>query len=192
MQSVKSELRKSAIKKRRALDCSVVAAASDAIAKRVCERDFFKNSEAVLLYSAISNEVSCARLFEASIKGGKKTYFPRVLYDGSIDFLSVRDLSEMTRGTYGILEPYGGEPYRGGKNSICIVPGLMFDCDGYRLGYGKGCYDRFLSGFDGIAAGVLMDMFLTDRLARFDTDVSVDYIITESKILVLKDGEANG
>jgi len=65
------------------------------------------------------------------------------------------------------------------NNSVCIVPGLSFDYDGFRLGYGKGYYDRFLSGFDGDSIGLCYGECVCKRLPHGRYDRAVDVLVTE-------------
>jgi 5-formyltetrahydrofolate cyclo-ligase len=84
-------------------------------------------------------------------------------------------------GTYGINEPTKASPRASfTKNTICIVPALAFDKKGFRLGYGKGYYDRFLNNFEGISIGVAFDRFICDALPINDTDIAVGSIIKSS------------
>ena len=67
---------------------------------------------------------------------------------------------------------------------VCIVPGLAFDKNGYRIGYGKGYYDRFLKDFNGTKIGLCRCDFLKDALPVNEFDHKVDMIITEKGIIV--------
>ena len=65
------------------------------------------------------------------------------------------------------------------QNSLCVVPGMAFDCDGYRLGYGKGYYDRFLSGYHGVTAGICYSDCIRWKLPRGRFDRPVDILVTD-------------
>lgn len=64
-----------------------------------------------------------------------------------------------------------------------IVPGLVFDKDRYRIGYGKGYYDDLLSRYKGISIGVCFELFLLDNIPKESHDQQLDVVITESRII---------
>ena len=98
-------------------------------------------------------------------------------------------LDELSPAMYGIPEPpeenecYVPSPF---LNDICIVPAVCFDRHGYRIGYGKGYYDRFLAGFGGTSVGFTLDCLLKDAVPRGRYDRAVDMIITEKGAVVPK------
>ncbi len=71
------------------------------------------------------------------------------------------------------------------RNSVCLVPGYSFDMLGYRLGYGKGYYDRFLKKFTIISIGLCYNNFLSNELPADDYDAAVNFIATEDKLISL-------
>ena len=101
-------------------------------------------------------------------------------------FHKVTALSDLNAGYFGVREP---EPTLAiiekkdmGKDTLCLVPALSYDKRGYRLGYGKGYYDRFLEGFSGICVGITFDRCLAEKLPADAHDKKTDYIITESQV----------
>ena len=68
-------------------------------------------------------------------------------------------------------------------SSVCIVPALVYDKQGFRLGYGKGYYDRFLSGFHGVTAGLIYSDFVVKSLPRGRFDKASDIAITEKGVI---------
>ena len=124
---------------------------------------------------------------EAALKAGKRLAFPRCHPDTcTMTYGIVSSLDDLVEGAYGILEPredaeiYVPAPY---KHDICVVPAVCFDKKGYRIGYGKGYYDRFLSGFGGTSVGFCLSRFLCDSLPRGRYDRAVDLIITEKGVI---------
>lgn len=63
-----------------------------------------------------------------------------------------------------------------------IIPGLGFDCSGFRLGRGKGYYDRYLFQMPGLKIGLTYDSLILDSLPADEHDIPMDYVITESGI----------
>ena len=89
---------------------------------------------------------------------------------------------ELARGSYGICEPTGERELFGDENTLCVVPAAVFSKDGYRIGYGKGYYDRFLADFKGISVGFSYDATLVDSLPFDEYDARLDMIITEKGV----------
>jgi len=96
-----------------------------------------------LSYKAIHNELNTDEHFQWARSRGDQVYFPKT--DGDkMSFFSVTSLNEMKQGSYG-LEPTSDNIWAAGPLTIALVPGLVFSRRGFRIGYGKGFYDRFLS-----------------------------------------------
>lgn len=154
------------------------------ITRTVLDLDIFRSAETVLLYYPSGSEVSTLEIFSACQLMGKKIAFPLCLdRDGTMDFFIVKGESDFEKGMYGIYEPKKAlEKLADTYDSICFVPGLSFDKRGYRLGYGKGYYDRYLSTFNGISVGLCYDSLVTDSLPADCYDKKVSYLITDKKI----------
>ena len=101
-------------------------------------------SDTLYVYLPIQNEVPTVPLIEAAWRAGKKTAAP-VVHGNRMDFMYFDDFRQLRKGAYGIWEPDGSCEIAHCENSLVLVPGLAFDRRGYRLGYGGGYYDRFLS-----------------------------------------------
>lgn len=144
----------------------------------------FCEAECVLLYCAKGSEADIQALFEFALENKKTVAFPRCIDRENMAFHSVKSLSELEVGSFGIKEPPSHAPlcHPVGERVICFVPALAYDLDGYRLGYGGGYFDRFLSDFSGTSVGVTFDACLTERLPRDEHDIKTDYIITESQV----------
>ena len=69
----------------------------------------------------------------------------------------------------------------------CIVmPGICFNELGYRMGYGKACYDKALKGYNKMLIGVCYDNCITDEDFQEEHDLKVDYIFTEKRIIKVR------
>ena len=102
-------------------------------------------------------------------------------------FFEVTDLNALTVKTFGIKEPPLVEKNLISHDNIdlLIVPGLAFEEMGYRVGYGGGFYDRFISeeGFNAVTAALAFDLQIVENVPKQPHDVKVDYIITESRMI---------
>ena len=139
-----------------------------------------------LLFYPIKNEPDLLAFAEYLLSVGKQVAFPISLTDTCrLDFRLVDSLSQMKVGAYGIPEP--PQCCRKVENfdgAMCIVPALSYDTRGFRIGYGKGYYDRFLSKHKPMTVGICYGSLICDRLPTDKNDVPVDMIITESGVTV--------
>ena len=145
----------------------------------------YRDAESVMLYFPLGNEVDTAAIAERAHAERKRVLYPVTdEASGIITPIEVSKESVFERGGFGIKEPKG-EVY-GGKIELIVVPGVAFDREGGRLGFGKGCYDGFLAGVDATKVGLCYDMQLTDKLPTEEHDVRMDMIVTENEVLRIK------
>ncbi len=148
---------------------------------------FFSKSNVLGVYYPILNEVQTYRIIRKSLLVKKKVCLPK-LQDGEIIFFSITTLNDLIAGKYNILEPLPN------KNNICkdidtvITPGIVFDRCGYRIGYGKGYYDKFLSKFSKQKISVIglgYEFQIISEFIRYEShDVKLDALITNKEILL--------
>ncbi len=162
-----------------------------AICSEIISLACFRFADTVLLYSPIGSEIDLTPVALEALARGKKVAYPVCnTEDCTITFRYVDHPSVLSRGSYSISEPPNTAPiFEGGENSLCLVPALAFDRDGFRLGYGKGYYDRFLRKFKGTALGALYSELLTDNLPRGFYDLAVGVIVTERGSIITNAGK---
>ncbi|MBQ5634028.1 MAG: 5-formyltetrahydrofolate cyclo-ligase [Clostridia bacterium] len=148
----------------------------------------YKDADVILLYFPTRSEPDISALADIARRDGKKIAFPiSVTKDCTLDFRFISSPDELELGAYGIREPRAdAERATLSDRTLCIVPALAVDADGYRLGYGKGYYDRFLSTFEGNAVVAIHSSLVCERLPRNDTDIPIKTIITETGAIRLK------
>ena len=148
----------------------------------------YKDADIILLYFPTRSEPDISALTDIARRDGKKIAFPiSVTKDCTLDFRFISSPDELEIGAYGIREPRAdAERATLSDRTLCIVPALAVDTDGYRLGYGKGYYDRFLSTFEGNAVVAIHSSLVCERLPRNDTDIPIKTIITETGAIRLK------
>ena len=144
----------------------------------------FINSDLVLLYYPTKNEISPLPIFELCLKMGKTVAFPVCQRETSnLVFKKINTLDSLSCGNFGIFEPNENcELVFPNQNTLCIVPAVAFSCDGHRIGYGRGFYDRFLANFKGVSAGFSYSLLVFDKLPHKKHDIPLDMIITESEV----------
>lgn len=99
----------------------------------------------------------------------------------TMDAVALNAWEDLAPGAYGILEPQGGSVIPPDEIDLILVPGLAFDKEGYRLGYGGGYYDRYLQDFHGVSAGLAFSVCCTDTLPRGTFDLPVSHVLTEEE-----------
>ncbi len=153
-----------------------------AILSRVLKLPEYGNSETILTYVSTDIEVDTKALIEQALLDGKTVAVPRCT-PGKIDmkFYVIRSLDDLEPGAFGVLEPIPKRcrELKKFEGSICVLPGLGFDVQGYRLGYGKGYYDRFLSKYEGENIGVCYNICLKSLLPHGRYDKMVDILVTD-------------
>lgn len=161
---------------------------SDMLCKNVAMLEDYKSADTVLLYFPTRSEPDLTPLADIAWRDGKQVAFPISRTDTlTLDFRTARTLSELCTGAYGIFEPQDNAPRAEiTERTLCLVPALAIDRDGYRLGYGKGYYDRFLADFCGRAVSALHSSLVCERLPRNNTDIPIYTIITETGAIRLR------
>ncbi len=191
-QNQKNILRRDILKRRSELSNKEKELKSRKIFNRLLGLNEIKNSKNICIYVSKSDEVDTICLIEHLISMGKAVYAPKSDKNSNkMTFFRMHSLTDLKVGAFSVLEPSEkNEKYiYSDKNDICIVPALCFDRQGYRLGYGKGYYDRFLKNFNGIKIGICFNEFIKEALPIFNTDIAVDMIISDDKKYCCKGGK---
>lgn len=186
---MKSELRRKLKAKRAGLESKEQL--NSAICERFINSDLYKNADTLLLYYAVAGEASTDKILVSALKDKKRVAYP-VCIDGNgyMEFFFIENEDDLAEGMYKIKAPRQGcVKFTEKENAVCIVPGLSFDSKGYRLGYGKGYYDRFLESFKGESVGICYDAMLSEALPADSYDKKVSYLITDKTIYNFKNKE---
>lgn len=140
----------------------------------------FQSASAIALYSPVLNEVFTEELFRAACSSGKLIVYPRVR-GADLEFVRVANADDLVPGNFGVLEPTGSQLMSPADLDMVVVPGVGFDRQGGRLGYGKGFYDRAVqsSRRPGCLVGLCFELQLVEQLPAESHDVNMNMIITE-------------
>lgn len=148
----------------------------------------YRYAEVLLFYSPLPGEIDIMPIARDALSRGKKIAFPLCQTESNtMTYHYITDLSQLKPGSFGISEPSPElEMYdvRSSENvsSICFVPALAYDKAGYRIGYGKGYYDRFLAEFKGSRIGVVYSDFILPSVPRGKFDLNVNVLVTEKGV----------
>lgn len=168
------------------------AEASKAICRRIAAMASFGLCDTILCYAAVSSEVDVALLAETALARGKTVAFPVCAEtSGEMEFYAVSSLEELTvTNRFGIPEPVADEAKRitPTETTMVLMPGLLFDRQGKRIGYGGGYYDRYIRKYptllhSSMTVGVTFHAFLSDTPIPYtDLDISAALVVTEKKL----------
>lgn len=185
IKEIKMHIRNEYKAKRKEIPDSVKKEMDHEVCKRFLALNSYRYADTVLLYSPLKYEIDTSYIMKDALSKGKRVAYPRCIDGNKMVFHLITSEDQLVCGMYNIREPKEELPiYENGKdNSICIMPGIVFDKRGYRLGYGKGYYDRFLSNFKGIKAGFVYSDFMINELPNGRYDLKADIIITERGVI---------
>ena len=182
---IKNALRAKYKQQRQALPADVKENWDSAIARRVRSLWQYTRCEWLLIYVSTSIEVDTHRLIEQALQDGKKVAVPRcVPGTRDMEFYRITAMDQLQIGSFGVLEPSPDPQNLVGKVSkaLCVVPAFCYDRFGFRLGYGKGYYDRFLSTYEGRLIGICYQDCIIGRLPHGRYDRAVELVVTEQRL----------
>lgn len=184
-QNLKSEI----LEKRKTLSKEDIEEKSSKVKENLYSLSEFKDAKNIMLYVSFNNEVDTQKLIKELLDNKEKTVVvPYVVKNNLILQLSeIKDFNELEPKTLGILEPKEDKIKKFGINDVdlVIVPGIVFDKNGQRIGYGYGFYDRFLKTLEKNVkkVGFAFDFQLVDKIPEEQHDVPMDVVVTEKRIL---------
>lgn len=186
----KNELRAVFREKRKAISPEKRVSLNAEVCKRLLSLAAFRFADTVLSYFPINGEVDVTEFNRAVLKAGKKLALPKCERgEPLMHFHLINDLDAMETGMFSIKEPKETDPvweYSDKERVMCVIPAMAFDLTGHRLGYGKGYYDRFLSGHDITKIGVAYTDFVVKSLPTGRYDLAADLIVTDTRIITPK------
>lgn len=139
----KQELRKMIRERKRAMSPEEIQRRSDALRRLFLRTDAYRQAKTLYGYLPYNQEVRTVPILEQALRDGKQVAVPKV-YGDEMKFICLDDLSRVATGYAGIPEPVADEPVARDETALVLMPGLAFDPQGRRIGYGGGFYDRFL------------------------------------------------
>lgn len=181
----KASIRKQVLEKRDALTPDMLDIAGKTAADQLALRPEYRKAETVMLYMDFRNEVPTRSMIDRIRSSGKKLVLPYTSKEFTLISYEVPNLGKIEDylicSEFGIFEPDPALCKEADANSIdlVVVPGSVFDVANNRIGYGKGCYDRFLSGLSGnpFKLGLAYDFQMLSSIPTTPADVKMDRII---------------
>ena len=111
------------------------------IKDKLLNLDVYKNSKVIALYSSIKSEVDTKEFIKESQELGKKILLPRIINKNKMIFIEINNDTVYEKNSFGVMEPIGEEE---SNIDLIICPGVAFDKNNNRLGYGRAYYDKYL------------------------------------------------
>ena len=188
----KGELRKEIKLKRENLDKNIKLMADEKIRKSLFESEIYKNSKVVFIYVNMDSEINTIDIIKELLTSDKVVAVPKVipvsLKERQMKALKINSMLQLNEsGAFGILEPSVECEDISEDVDLIIIPGLAFDINGNRLGYGGGFYDRFLRKYpNSKRVALCYDFQIFDEIPHEFFDEKVDLIISEEKIISLE------
>lgn len=179
---IKENIRKEMKLKRKKYPPHLREVSSARISEYLFEAEEFKKAKCVCVYMSAFGEVETKVIISRCFKMGKKVSAP--ITDIASNTISVSYVGTLfEKGAYGIYEPRGEEACDFREIDLVLVPGICFDRNGARIGFGKGYYDRFLKDTDAYKIGLCYEFQIIDEICVSNHDIKMDAIISESGIL---------
>lgn len=173
----KTELRREIRARKRAMTEAEIEERSAKLARLFFASGAYQNAKTIYGYLPYNQEVRTVPMLERALKDGKKVAVPKV-YGEEMKFLYLDDLTAVAKGYAGIPEPIADEPVAHDETALVLMPGLAFDPQGHRIGYGGGFYDKFLAAEPNHPTLALCYEFqMLPKLDVEDHDIPVDTVL---------------
>lgn len=140
----------------------------------------WKEARTIALTLPLDLEVDTWPLVYLAWKEGKSVFVPKVTKQG-LTFHEIHSLDDLSPGVMGILEPITGAANQ--YIDLCIVPGRVFNREGYRIGWGGGYYDRFLATYSGHKISLAYSVQVLENIPIESHDIPVNMIVTEKELI---------
>lgn len=140
----KQELRRAIRERKRAMTEEEIVERSNALAEKFYNSPAYQAASTIYGYLPYNQEVRTVPMLQRALDEGKRVAVPKV-YGEEMRFIYLEDLTQVSKGYAGIPEPIADAPVADDQRALVLMPGLAFDPQGHRIGYGGGFYDRFLA-----------------------------------------------
>lgn len=161
--------------KRQMLEADIVSK-SKILCSHFLASDAYRNAKTIYGYLSYNQEVRTMPILEQAIQDGKKVALPKC-YGPEMRFIFIEDLTRIGKSSCGVPEPLADEPIANDETALVLMPGLAFDQDGHRMGYGGGYYDKFLAAQPHHPTIALCyDFQVVEQLPKEEFDIPVDLL----------------
>lgn len=185
----KRKIRKDIIKTRDCINENKKEKLDKILKETLFESEYYRHAKKIFMYVSYGSEIETHDIITESINQGKEIYIPRTKFETKLmNAVRFQSFNQLVKDRYGILEPSEEEPFIDPNElDLIIVPGVAFDKNGGRLGYGAGYYDRYFGRISDnvLKVALAYDFQLISDVPRDENDVLIDCIITEKNIIII-------
>lgn len=173
----KRELRSSIRAQKRAMTEEMIRQKSQLLGELFAASEAYRNAKTIYGYLPYNQEVRTVPMLQRALEDGKRVAVPKV-YGDEMRFICMTDLTRVEKGYAGIPEPVDDGPVADDPTALVLMPGLAFDPQGHRIGYGGGFYDKFLEKEPNHPTLALCyDFQMLPKLETESHDIPVDWVI---------------
>ncbi len=173
----KQELRKQIRAQKRAMTEELIVSKSKQLGILFAQSEAYKHAKSIYGYMPYNQEVRTVAMLEQALRDGKRVAIPKC-YGDEMKFIWMEDLSQVEKSYAGIPEPIADGPVADDETALVLMPGLAFDPQGHRIGYGGGFYDKFLAAEPKHPTLALCyDFQMLPHLETEEFDIPVDHVI---------------
>ncbi|MBE6934263.1 MAG: 5-formyltetrahydrofolate cyclo-ligase [Ruminococcaceae bacterium] len=173
----KKTLRKQICEQKRAMTPEEIETASAKLGEKFLSSELYCQARTVYGYLPYNQEVRTVPMLEQALADGKRVAVPKI-YGDEMKFIYLTDLTQVEKGYSGIPEPIADGPEGDDPEALVLMPGLAFDREGHRIGYGGGFYDKFLAAEPNHPTLALCYEFqIVSQLPVEEFDIPVDVVL---------------
>ena len=172
----KTELRAMIRQKKRAMSPAEIEEKSRKLGELLQQSEAYKNARSIYGYLPYNQEVRTTEMLRQAQLEGKRVAVPKC-YGDEMRFIWLDDLDRVEKGYANIPEPIDDGPIADDPTALVLMPGLAFDPQGHRIGYGGGFYDKFLAKEMHPTLALCYDFQMLDHLETEEFDIPVDTVL---------------
>lgn len=147
------------------------------ITNKIINDNWFKKSKIIGLYMNLPNEVDTSMIIDYTLNLGKIVALPKV-ENNNLKFYKIDSNSKYEKSNFNIYEPISNESIE--SLDLIIIPGVCFDRNNNRIGFGKGYYDRYLYNKNIKKIGICFEEQITNDIIDIDEyDIKIDKVISD-------------
>ena len=172
----KKALRAAIRQQKRAMTEEEIVAKSQKLCELLMQHELYKNAKTFYGYLPYNQEVRTTPMLEQALREGKRIAVPKC-YGDEMKFIYLDDLTKVEKGYANIPEPIEDGPIADDPTALVLMPGMAFDPEGHRVGYGGGFYDKFLAQEpDHPTVALCYDFQMLPHLETEEYDIPVDLV----------------
>lgn len=173
----KKSLRKKISEQKRSMTPEQIQVASEKLGELFRASEQYRDAKTIYGYLPYNQEVRTVPILQRALEEGKRVAVPKV-YGDEMRFIYLADLNQVEKSDYGIPEPIDDGPVADDPTALVLMPGLAFDKEGHRIGYGGGFYDKFLAAEpDHPTLALCYEFQMVEELPTEEFDIPVDIVL---------------